>query len=814
MAFVSLHNHDYSSNIRFLDCINRPEEMINKAINLGFSGIAFTNHESLSSAVTILKIRDKIKEDHPDFKIIFGNEIYLIDESEIKNTNKYYHFILLAKDEIGWQQLKTLSSRAWERGYTEKGIMRVPTTYQDIEEVVGSNPGHLVASTGCLGGFLDNAILEKNNDKVNWFIPWLIASFGKENVQLEMQSADSEEQIMCNKFIIRLAQYFDLPYIVTTDSHYLDKEDFTIHSAFLNSKQSSDRETEKFYKYTYIQTEEEMKEILMRGGLTEAEVQTAFDNTVKIAEAVTDYDFRHSTIVPGIKLPDFKVNNFLQGWYNKYPILQMFATTSNKEDNYLLYQIEEGLQQKHVSVNETVVARIAEELDVINYISGELKQSISAYLNLVKEIVDICWELSFVGAGRGSSGCFLVNYLIGITQTNPLDYDIPSFRFLNKARADALPDIDIDIAPAQTDAIIELLKQHFGENNVIQCATFKTESLKAAILDACRGLGINNDEAQSLAATVPSKRGQTYSLQDCLEGNEEKGLEPVPGFEKKFDNYPHLMDTIKKVEGLPMNASIHASAVYIFNNGYLEHNSLMRAPNGKLITAFNMHDSDDMGALKFDLLKTDAETKLMKAMDLLIKFKQIEWQGSLRSTYDKYLHPQVLVYNNQDMWIKASNHEISDCFQLETMVGQVGMKTMQPRSVSELAAVNGLIRLMVAPGEESPVERYARFKKNISLWYSEMNDAGLTQHQQEILKKHVLDKFGVAYSQEDLMRILMDPEISNFTLKEADKARKTVAKKHLDEIEQLKKRFFEDEEEPKKIDNSANIGNNKFGFDF
>ena len=134
--YCSLHNHTSASNIRFLDSINRPEDMIKKAIQLGFKGIAFTDHESLSAAVSIIKIRDSIKKDNPDFKIIFGNEIYLIDESEIKNVERYYHFILLVKDEIGWHQLKELSSRAWGRGYMEKGILRVPTTYQDIEEVV------------------------------------------------------------------------------------------------------------------------------------------------------------------------------------------------------------------------------------------------------------------------------------------------------------------------------------------------------------------------------------------------------------------------------------------------------------------------------------------------------------------------------------------------------------------------------------------------------------------------------------------------------------------------------------------------------
>ena len=158
MEYFAAHSHTEYSNVRFLDSIIKMEDLIQRALDLGFKGIAVTDHECLSGAVKLLKIRDKIKPDHPDFKIVFGNEIYLIDESDVKNTNKYYHFILLAKDESGWQQLKELSSRAWARGYMERGMMRVPTTYQDLEEIVKVNPGHLIGSTACLGGELDTSI--------------------------------------------------------------------------------------------------------------------------------------------------------------------------------------------------------------------------------------------------------------------------------------------------------------------------------------------------------------------------------------------------------------------------------------------------------------------------------------------------------------------------------------------------------------------------------------------------------------------------------------------------------------------------------
>lgn len=790
LDFYSLHNHTEKSNIRMLDCINKPKDLVNRALELNYKGIAITDHECLSAAVDFLKIKDKVKQTNPDFKFIFGNEIYLIADDLIHQNPKYFHFILLAKDLEGWRQLKQLSSIAWDRSYVERGLRRCPTTYSDIERVIGENPGHILVSSACIGGELSVSILNHDVKRANEFVKWCLNIFGQDNVALEIQPSDSEEQIKVNNVIVKLAKHYNIPFIVTTDSHYLYKEDFKIHSAFLNSKASSDRETEKFYKYTYLMSVEEIIDLLKNGGLSEEDVIQSIKNTEIFTQSIQEFDFRSNIQVPVPKIPFFKLNNLLTDWYNSCPAIKQFAESDSVQDQYLLYLIEEGIKSRNITITQEIASRINEELDVVKYISEQLKQSVSAYLNLVKIIVDICWEVSFVGAGRGSAGCFYISYLAGITQTNPLEYNIPSFRFLNKARADAMPDIDLDISPTKTQEVFTLLQKHFGVNNVINCATFKTESLKAAILTAAKGLGFNNDDASALTVLVPSKRGITYSLNDCLYGNEEKGYEPVPNFEERLRKYPGLFEAVERIEGLSMNPSIHASAVYIFTNGYLEMNSFMRAPNGTPITAFNMHDSDDMGALKFDLLRTDAESKLMKGMDLLLKDNVIKWQGSLRATYDRYFHPQNLVYDIQEMWDNLSDGVYNDIFQLDTGVGQIALKKMRPNSVAELAIVNGLVRLQTAPGEQSSIDRYVIFKNNISLWYKEMTDAGLSQEQQDILKKHVLDKYGIAYSQEDLMKILMDPQIANFTLKEADKARKIIAKKQINDIEKLKEHYF------------------------
>lgn len=791
MSFYSLHNHSaYGSNGRFLDSINIPDDMVKRSIELGYSGIAFTEHECLSSAVTVLKARDKIKEEHPDFKVIFGNEIYLIDESEVKNTTRYFHFILLAKDMEGWRQLRELSSRAWERGYMERGMMRVPTTYKDIEEVVGINKGHIIASSGCLGSEIDQCILTKDKERLNKFVVWCLRTFGRDNFYLEMQPATYEEQIEVNKTILKLSKFFNIPYIVTTDSHYLKKEDFSIHSAFLNSRQSGDRETDKFYKFTYLMSLDEMRILLREGGLTDEQIDTAFENTCKIGERIEQIDFRHSTFVPQIKLPEFKVGHLFKKFYtDEYPGLKYFSTTEDKQEQFLLYQIEEGFKLRGGIMTLEKVKRIDTELDIIHYISERLGQSLSAYFNLTVDMVNIAWAVSISGAGRGSACGEYINYLIGITQVDPLKYDLPYWRFLNKERAE-LPDIDVDYVPEKTDEIIDLLRQHYGEDCVLNCASFKTETLKSATQTACRGLGINNDEAQAIAAMVPQHRGKLYTLEQCENGDEEQGFEPVPGFIEKLKSYPKLYETVKMIEGLPTNITIHASALYIFSNGYLDHNSLMRAPNGTRITAFNMHDSDDMGALKMDVLRTDAQSKIQKCLFLLLKDGKIEWQGSLKATYDKYIHPDVIDYDDPKMWQKAWDGKIEQLFQFETMVGGVCIKRAKPENVRQLAEINSIMRLQ-SDGEEQPIDRYVRFHDNIEEWYKEMRDAGLNEHEIEILKKYLSKSYGVSSSQEVLMQILMDPEISGFTLGEANAARRAISKKKTKELIQLKKDFFE-----------------------
>lgn len=804
--FCSLHNHTMYSNLHLIDSINRIPEMVDKAIEYGFNGLAITDHEVLSGHIDALNYGDKIKEKYPDFKIILGNEIYLIKKEEYKlPETKFWHFILLAKDLEGYMQIRELSSRAWDRMYVGKGQKRTPTFYDDFEEVIGDNKGHIIMSTACLGSYLNDCFKRHDKNDVKEYLSFMIKTAGKENVFLELQDSDTEEQIAYNKFLIGLSKTVGIPTIVTQDAHYLNKEDLPIEKIFLNSKQEGDREVEAFYKYTYMKPESEIKQILSY--LPEEEVAKAIDNTQIIYKMIQPFDLRKDTVIPQRKLPEFRLKHLLKNWYDQEENIKYFSESPWNQDRFLLHLIEDGIEEKHFEVGKVEADRINTELEVLKYITDRVHQPMSAYLNLVQEIIDLMWQVSFVGVSRGSALSFLINYLIGIVQVNPLKYDIPYWRFMNTASiptltpedikagkklsiAATMPDIDIDASPTKAEEIMEIMRQHYGYNNILNTLTYKKESLKSVIITASRGLGILPEDAHYISGLVPTSRGHVYSLKECEEGDAEKGFDPSPNVINKIREYPGLYDAVKKLEGLISGSGIHASAVYFFPSGYNQCCSLMRAPNGTRITGFDYRAVDACSGLKMDFLYTDCQTKLMKTVELLLASGQIKWQGSLRATYNKYLHPDVLVYDDKDMWRKMQDGSISNLFQFDSLQGATCIKRTRPENVKQLGASNAVMRLMSDGSGETPLDRYVRFRNDISQWYKEMDEWGLTKEEQMILEKHLKEKFGNSVEQEDMMLIVQDPGISNFTLGEANKFRKCVSKKKLTEIEKYKKLFF------------------------
>ena len=793
MNFYSCHVHDMASNQLFLDSTSKPEDLIKRARELKYAGLCITNHASISSYISYLKLRDKIRKGGDEsFKIMFGVEAYLIDESEYKNTRNFYHAILIAKDLIGFSYIKRLVSESWKRSYFERGVRRVPMFYQDIDAL--EEKGHLIFSSACLGSRLSKQILAHDVKGVQDFLSWIVEAFGKDNVFLEMQPNDhSPEQKIVNNTILKLSAQTGLPYIITSDSHFTLKSDAPIHEAFLNSRDAKGfRETSPFYDYTFLLSENEFYEVMGNMGMPPEAIKQGLDNTALLASKVEDFDFRHPLIIPQIKLPAFRVQDLFKDYYQKYPFVEKFAHSHEAQNRYMIYCMESRVLEKGYDFGDREMERINTELEVLDGISEYHKQPMSAYLNLVKRIVDLIWKVSPVMPGRGSCSGFLCCYWLGITQLNPLDYNLPWFRFLNLGRIDDTPDIDVDSSAVCEDQIIALLKKEFGEDCVLHTITYKTESLKSAILTACRGLGINNDEAQEMSALVPLKRGKMPTLKGAENGDEDIDTPPVPELINKLRAHEGLYEAVDKIQGLWSGTGIHASSIYIFQNGYLAQNALAIAPNGVETTAFDMHDSDDMGALKFDLLKTKPPQLFAKCIEYMVKDKAIEWQGSLRATWDKYFHPSVINYDCKELWDNAADGKVLSLFQFgDSQIGSNTIRKIRPTSLVEMAMANDVMRLQGTIDGETPTDRFVRYKNHPEQAIDEMHTYGLNDREIELVERHFGESYTVSNEQEQLMGCWLDPEISGLPLRTVNQYRKVLAKKQIDKIPAMKEEFFE-----------------------
>lgn len=323
---------------------------------------------------------------------------------------------------------------------------------------------------------------------------------------------------------------------------------------------------------------------------------------------------------------------------------------------------------------------------------------------------------------------------------------------------------------------------------MLNIATFGTEGTRSALLSAARGMGIDVDEVGYLTSLIPVERGFSWSLSDCFYGDQEKGRKPVTELINALSEYKGLMEIALKIEGVIKSRSVHASGIYIFSDDYFVRNAMMQSSSGIPTTQFDMADSDALGSLKIDALTVQGLDRIRTCMDLLVQHGYLENKGSLRATYDAYLHPDKLVYDDKTMWDKVAANQIPDLFQFDTPVGLQCARKAKPQSVEELSAANSLMRLM-SDGEQ-PIDKFVRHKEDVDQWIAEMDSYQLTQDEQAVMKKHLGTLHGVADSQEAVMLMLMDEEIAGFSIADANFARKVIGKKLMDKIPQVKQMMF------------------------
>ena len=784
----SLHNHTQYSNARLRDCIIKEEDLLKYAVELGHEVVAITDHESVMNAIKVEKAYKKIKEKNPDFKVIFGNEIYLcrngLNASNfIAGQDKYYHFILLAKDAIGHQQIREISTRAWQRSYMARGMRRVPTYYQDLIDIIHTNPGHVIGCTACLGGALGTQLMNYHANKseelygkiISWCeqMEWI---FGVENFYLELQPSESHEQTYVNRMLIDIAKNFHYNFIISTDSHYLKKEDAKIHAAYLNA-QDGDREVSSFYATTYMMDTKELESHL---DLTVEELEEAYKNIRRIAAMCEDYSLMKELKIPALQWKPSKVGYVRNCWIERIPSLKKFVESDYEGDRLLACHIVERLEDDDTLWGEHVWAAVEDNLDKTWESSLVNKTHWSAYFLNLQRIIDVCWEAgTLVGCGRGSGVGFILLYILGITQINPLAETVQtfSFLFLNPSRVSVL-DIDTDIEGGRRADVLNTFRKVYGQDKVANVATFRTEKSKSAVLTAARGLGIDVDIAQYIASLIPADRGQLRTLDQCMYGDEESGFEPIKQFIFEMtENYPELWEVAHKIEGLVCGTGIHAGGVIFVDEPFTNSTALMRAPDGTICTQFDLHDCEDASLIKMDLLSVEAMDKMHICLDLLCEYGYVERKATLRETYESTIGIYNLERESKDMWRMVWNHDIQSLFQMEKQSGIQGIALTKPESVDDLAHLNSIIRLMAQEkGGEMPLNKYARFKENIELWYDEMRNFGLKPSEMKILEPIIKGSYGICESQEAFMQLVQIPECGGFDLNFADKLRKAIAK--------------------------------------
>lgn len=604
-----------------IDCINKEDNLINYAIELGLSGVAITDHESLGGHIKALqhykKLQDKAKDilDKNDqekedwakkvlnFKLGLGNEIYLCRDdlnknNYIKGEDGFFHFILVAKDKIGHKQLRELSSRAWNHTFRQF-MERVPTYYRDIEEIVYPNKGHLIATTACLGGQFPKLLMEaieKNNfSKVNNFMNWCREMF-EDDFYIEIQPGLSEDQVSFNSAAIAYANQYGFKYIVSTDTHYLKETDRPIHKSFLNSGEG-DREVDDFYAYTYMMPYEEIVEKLSTHMSKESAIE-ALENTKEIYSKVEFYDLAHKQIIPRVPYNWESIKVFKTA-PSKYPYIQKFMDSPYEDDRFFISSILFKGNELGI-LDEIHWKRIEDECGEIWEVSEKIEERLSAYFLTIQKVVDIGWNEgdTLMGPWRGSAGALLTAYLLDITQRDPLEspIELPYWRCISRGRAE-LADFDLDSQASKRERFIAAIKVFFESigGQVISVCTYGTETSKAALLTAARGLGYEPELGTYLSSLIPIDRGFVRTLSQCYYGDEEKGYKPIKQFITEMTIHKDIWEVAKGIEGLISRRGIHAAGILITNNEFTEFNATMRSPKGVLTSQWELHDSEYVG---------------------------------------------------------------------------------------------------------------------------------------------------------------------------------------------------------------------------
>ena len=742
-SFVHLHAHtEYS----MLDGAAKIVDYLKKVKELNQPAAAITDHGNLYGAMEFVQ-----KANDLGIKPIIGYEAYITPGSRFdrpdRENNKRYHLTLLAENNIGYQNLVELVSKAYTEGYYYKPRIDY--------ELLDQHCDGLIALSGCLGGELaqhlapDGSVEEGNTSNERSFEKALdIAKkyqsiFGKENYFIEIHNHGIKQQLDILDDLVEIAELIDAPLVAANDSHYVEENGAEAHDALLCVQTNRTLDDESRFRFDgsgyYVKSAEEMRKLF-----PEDKYPGACDNTLAIANRV-NYEFNFDNSY----LPDFPIED-----KNVSP------------EELLKIKVYEGGESKYGTLTSEIIERIDYELDVIN------SMGFASYFLIVGDLIEFSKKRNIrTGAGRGSAAGSIVSYCLGITGIEPLEYGLIFERFLNKGRK-SLPDIDMDFDERYRNDVIQYAIEKYGQDRVAHIVTFATIKAKQAIRDAARVLGLPFSSGDRVAKLMPPMiLGNTATISECLSLDEEN----TSGYSKEFysaseelrkqykndEEAKQIIDIALGLEGLRRQDGIHAAAIVISPDTITKFLPIQqKGSNAEIVTQYEMHTVEQLGLLKMDFLGL---------RNLSIVDRTLELIGSESLDIDN------LKLDDEKTFKLFAEGKMTGVFQLESRVAQSTSRSLKPKRFEDIVALVALIRPgPLGAGMHNEFADRANNRKEIEYLHNDL---------ESILN----ETYGVILYQEQVMQIA--EKIAGFNLQEADNLRVAMGKKIPKVMEEQRKKF-------------------------
>ncbi len=710
MGFTHLHLHtEYS----LLDGACRINQVLDRAAELGQTAVAITDHGVMYGVVDFYRAAKQ-----RGIKPIIGCEVYVARRTRFDRVHELdkepYHLVLLCKDQTGYQNLIKLVSEGWVSGFYGKPRIDLELLRQHSEGLIGLS--------ACLAGAVPRALKAGDFAESKRIALEYNEILGQDNFYLELQNHGIREQQMVNPQIVRLSEETGIPLVATNDCHYIRQEDSKMHHILLCIQTNHTIEDDNTMEFAsdefYLKSEEEMRTLF-------AQVPQACDNTMKIAERCNvEFVFGQT------KLPRFDTPN------------------GQPNDEYFRDMCFAGLRRRYGDTpDDAVTARLEYEMDTIG------KMGYVNYYLIVHDFVRYAKSVNIpVGPGRGSGAGSLAAYCLGITDIDPIQYDLLFERFLNPERV-SMPDFDIDFSDERRPEMIDYVVRKYGADHVAQIVTFGTMAAKAAIRDVGRAMAIPYAAVDVVAKLVPNKLNITL----------DEALKISRDLREKYESDPkirELIDMAKKVEGMPRNASTHAAGVVITDQPVDAYVPLAKN-NDAIVTQFTMTTLEELGLLKMDFLGLRNLSVIDNTVKL-IQRKRPDFSMAQISVSDAAVYQMI------------ASGDTEGVFQFESAGMKNVIMQLKPEHMEDLIAVISLYR----PGPMDSIPRYVENRHHPEK----------VRYAHPLLEPILNVTYGCIVYQEQVMQIFRS--LAGYSLGRADIVRRAMSKKKADVMERERQIFI------------------------